>query len=171
MREIRAPNAVWPVPHSPLLTPYSHSNMIGFGKPLFGLGALIPAPNFYRQNYRHFDKHPPPRRSPSIDIYREQSALPQWPAFEMYRDLSLLFMRIFECRSHSLVRHGTQTYAGIKCLNVLSHRIFATIFLPSRCCRTVPANQCTSTVCSAVSFHGLIFASAFARFAFATSVS
>lgn len=74
-------------------------------------------------------------------------------------------------RSYSLVRDGTKKDASIKCLNVLSHRMFAAIFLPSRRFRTVPANQCASTVCSAVSFHGLIFASALARFAFATSVS
>jgi hypothetical protein len=33
------------------------------------------------------------------------------------------------------------------------------------------ADQCASSVCSTASFHGLIFASAFASVAFATSVS
>lgn len=34
-----------------------------------------------------------------------------------------------------------------------------------------PRDQCASAVCSTGSFHGLIFASVFARLAFATSVS
>jgi len=43
---------------------------------------------FCRQMHRHFERHPLAQLSPSIDIYREQSALPQWPAFEIYRQLS-----------------------------------------------------------------------------------
>jgi hypothetical protein len=40
--------------------------------------------------YRHFDWDPRAQLSPSIDIYRERSARPRWPAIEIYRGLSIL---------------------------------------------------------------------------------
>lgn len=62
--------------------------MIGFGKPLFRFNVLVMCPHFYRQIYRHFDRDPFALPSQSIGIYREQSGLSQWTAFETYRDLS-----------------------------------------------------------------------------------
>jgi len=47
----------------------------------------------YRQNYRHFEWDPLAQLSPSIDIYRDPSALPQNSAVEVYRDLSRLRTR------------------------------------------------------------------------------
>jgi hypothetical protein len=38
---------------------------------------------------RHFDWDPQAQHSPSIDIYRRQSALPRWPPFEIYCELPL----------------------------------------------------------------------------------
>ena len=69
---------------------YSHSIINCICTPLIYLYRLSHWLQFYRQNYRHFDRYPLARLSRSIGIYREQSALPQWPAFEMYRHLSVL---------------------------------------------------------------------------------
>ncbi|WP_276659953.1 hypothetical protein, partial [Thauera aminoaromatica] len=53
-----------------------------------GLDTQLVAPEFYRHPYRHLDWDTQAQLSPSIDIYRGQSALPRWPAFEIYRHLS-----------------------------------------------------------------------------------
>jgi hypothetical protein len=52
------------------------------------LGQHVEPRWFYRQMYRHFEWDPLAQLSPSIDIYREQSARPRWPAFDIYRHLS-----------------------------------------------------------------------------------
>lgn len=43
----------------------------------------------YRQLYRQSHWHPRKQVSPTVDIYRERSALPIGRPFEMYRDLSV----------------------------------------------------------------------------------
>lgn len=114
---------------------------------------------------------------PHRDVHHRSTSIENNRRFHNgQRSRCIEIYRVSACESSSarscfLVRDGTKKGTGIKCFKVLSHRIFAAIFLPSRHCSMAPANQCASTVCSAVSFHGLIFASAFARFAFATSVS
>jgi len=50
--------------------------------------------------YRPFERDPLAQLSPSIDIYREQSARPRWLAFEIYRGLSIF-------RTRSLTREQT----------------------------------------------------------------
>jgi hypothetical protein len=64
------------------------------------LGQPVEPRWFSRQMYRHFEWDPLAQLSPSIDIYREQSARPRWPAFEIYRGLSIL-------RTRSLTRKQT----------------------------------------------------------------
>lgn len=96
------------------------------------LGQRVELRWLYRQMYRHFEWHPLAQLSPSIEIYREQSARPRWLAFEVYRGLSIL-------RTRSLTREQTigpsrrdQEDLGIKRVKSLSHRVFAAIFLPSQ---------------------------------------
>lgn len=56
---------------------------------------------------------------------------------------------------------------GIRCCRIEFCHKFFTVTTPKNGRR----DQCVSAVSSIASFHGLIFASAFARLAFATSVS
>ncbi|MGB2815909.1 MAG: hypothetical protein WBC37_01665 [Burkholderiaceae bacterium] len=67
---------------------HSHSIINSFGKLLIGLMQTPQRLHAYRQNYRHFERDPLAQLSPSIAIYREQSARPQYSAVEVYRDLS-----------------------------------------------------------------------------------
>jgi hypothetical protein len=60
------------------------------------LGQRVAPHWFYRQMYRHFQRDLLAQLSSSIDIYREQSARPQWPAFEIYR-VSIAVYRFFAC--------------------------------------------------------------------------
>lgn len=79
----------WPVS----IPRHSHSIMNGSCKAVDWLEEHLERRCFYRQKYRHLEWDPLTQLSPSIDIYREQSAFPQWSAFAVYRDLSLLCMR------------------------------------------------------------------------------
>ena len=109
---------IQPVLPAALETPYSHSIINGFVKSLFGLMHVSQRLVFYRQKYRHFDWYPRARRSPSIDIYRGQSALSQRVAFEIYRDLSLPCFRRLERDETICSWSRNREDAGIKCLNV-----------------------------------------------------
>jgi hypothetical protein len=60
---------------------------------LIGLMQELQRLHAYRQNYRHFERDARAQLPPSIDIYRKQSALPQYSAIEVYRDLSRLRTR------------------------------------------------------------------------------
>jgi hypothetical protein len=62
-------------------------------QPVDSLGQRVEPRWFYRQMYRHFEWDPLAQLPSSIDIYREQSARPRWPAFEIYRGLSILRTR------------------------------------------------------------------------------
>jgi hypothetical protein len=148
-----------------VLPPPSHSIINDFGTSLIGLMQEPQRLHAYRQNYRHSERHPRAQLSPSIDIYREPSTLPQYSAVEVYRDLSRFRTRFLWRQAISRSARSDREDAGIKGLKLLSHRVFGTIFLPSRRSRSDAARQCASAVCSAASFHGLIFASAFARLA------
>jgi hypothetical protein len=53
------------------------------------LGQRVEPSWLYRQMYRHFEWDPLAQLSSSIEIYRDQSARPRWPAFEIYRGLSI----------------------------------------------------------------------------------
>ena len=151
--------------------PYSHSIINSFGKSLIGLMQEPQRRHVYRQSYRHFVRHPRAQRSPPIDIYREQSAVPQYSAVEVYRDLSRLRIRFLWREGAPRSARTDQGDVGIKGLKLLSHRVFVAILSPPSRSRSDAVRQCASAVCSAASFHGLIFASVFARLAFATSVS
>ena len=114
------------------LAPYSHSIINSFGKSLSGLMLISRRRVSYRQKYRHSDWDPRAQLPPSIDIYREPSALSQSLAFEIYRDLSLRCMR--SRRWKQPLGHSSRERQGsaIKWHNVLSHRVFVAILLPSR---------------------------------------
>jgi hypothetical protein len=94
--------------------------------------------------------------------------------------LTRLLDRGYACLLGEVVRHAAQhrklELAQTLGLELLAHpgeellNLFG-VSLPSPRRRTDAARQCASTVCSAASFHGLIFASVFARLVFATSVS
>jgi hypothetical protein len=73
-----------------LLLPLNHQRLL---QAIDSLGQHVEPRWFYRQMYRHFEWDPIAQLSPSIDIYREQSARPRWPAFEVYRGLSILRTR------------------------------------------------------------------------------
>jgi len=79
------------------LLPLNHQRLL---QAVDSLGQHVEPRWFYRQMYRHFEWDPLAQLSPSIDIYREQSARPRWPAFEIYRGLSIR-------RTRSLTREQT----------------------------------------------------------------
>jgi hypothetical protein len=79
------------------LLPLNHQRLL---QAVDSLGQHVGPRWLYRQMYRHFEWDPLAQLSPSIDIYREQSARPRWPAFEIYRGLSIR-------RTRSLTREQT----------------------------------------------------------------
>lgn len=95
----------------------------------------------YRQNYRHLERDPLAQLSPSIDIYR---------AFAP--DSSGVRGRLAR---RELINQGD---VGIKGFELLSHRVYGAILLPSQHSRSEAEGQRASAVCSAAYFHGLIFA-------------
>jgi hypothetical protein len=95
--------------------PYSHSIINSFGKSLIGLMQERQRLHAYRQNYRHFERDPRAQLSPSIDTYREQSALSQYSAaVELYRDLSRLRTRLLWREATPRSVRSDRGDAGIK---------------------------------------------------------
>jgi hypothetical protein len=70
--------------------------------------------------YRHFEWDPLAQLSPSIDIYREQSALPRWPDFEIDRDRSTPKTAVNVIDARACRSSSTPRVAGIEHVNSLS---------------------------------------------------
>jgi hypothetical protein len=120
---------------------------------------------FYRHPYRHFDWDPQAQHSPSIDIYRGQSALPRWPAFGIYRDPSFVCMRSPGCERTNCSCRLNQEDTGIRSLTGCRiHTLWQSFCRRYAAARKIRASSCTET-CSTASFHGLIFGSVLARLA------
>ena len=112
---------------SPLL-PLDHQQLL---QAVDSLGQRVEPRWSYRQMYRHFEWDPLAQLSPSIDIYREQSARPRWPAFEIYRHPSSP-RTVGDGIDTRSSRSGTRLRrAGIKRHRLLSRLTFQPAFLPS----------------------------------------
>jgi hypothetical protein len=98
----------------------------------YSLGQHVERRCSYRQMYRHFGVGSPRAASPSIDIYREPSARPRWPAFEIYRGQSRLRKRFVWREGSPRSARSDHRDVGTKGLKLLSHRVFRATFLPSR---------------------------------------
>jgi hypothetical protein len=110
------------------LLPLNHQRLM---QAVDSLGRRVAPRWFYRQMYRHLEWDPLAQLSSSVDIYREQSARPRWPAFEIYRHPSSP-RTVGDCIDTRSSRSGTRLRrAGIKRHRLLSRLTFQPAFLPS----------------------------------------